>query len=97
PLMGKNVLETIQYFGAQHKIFKVHFRNVDQPLPHFVETYINNGYMDMRLVMQSLRAVDYDGIVILDHTPHMLDDTRIDTAYAIGYMQALLAGVSAQA
>jgi mannonate dehydratase len=95
PLMGKNVLETIEYFGKQRKIFKVHFRNVDKPLPHFVETYINNGYMDMRLVMQALHAVGYDGIVILDHTPHMLGDTRIDTAYAIGYMQALLAGAAA--
>jgi mannonate dehydratase len=61
-----------------------------------VETYLNNGYMDMRLVMQALRDVDYDGIVILDHTPHMLNDPRIDTAYAIGYMQALLAGVTAR-
>ena len=36
-LMGKNVLETIRYFGERNRIFKVDFRNVSAPLPHFVE------------------------------------------------------------
>ena len=47
PLMGKDVVETIHDFGRQKRLFKVHFRNVDQPLPHFVETFIDDGYMDM--------------------------------------------------
>ena len=42
-LMGKDVLETIHYFGERGKIFKVHFRNVNGPLPHFVETFMDNG------------------------------------------------------
>ena len=46
-LMGKDVLETIQYFGEREKIFKVHFRNVNRPLPYFVETFLDDGYMDM--------------------------------------------------
>ena len=41
-LMGKDVIESIRYFGERNKIFKVHFRNVDQPLPHFVETFVDN-------------------------------------------------------
>ena len=97
PLMGRGVLETIRYFGEQGKIFKVHFRNVDQPLPHFVETFLNNGYMDMRLVMQALEQVGFDGVIIPDHTPHLGDNPRVPTAYTIGYMQALLAGVTAEA
>ena len=39
-LMGKDVIETIKYFGERKKIFKVHLRNVSQPLPHFVETFL---------------------------------------------------------
>jgi mannonate dehydratase len=67
---------------------------VDAPLPHFVETFLNNGYMDMRRVMQALQDVGYNGVLIPDHVPHIADDQRIGNAYTIGYMQALLAGLS---
>ena len=95
--MGKGVLETIQHFGAQKKIFKVHFRNVDKPLPHFVESWLNNGYQDMRVVMEALVAIGFDGVAIPDHTPTILDTPYIGTAYTIGYMQALLAAEVAHA
>ena len=38
---------------------KVHFRNVDQPLPHFVETFVDNGYQDMYQVAKALREVNF--------------------------------------
>jgi mannonate dehydratase len=95
--MGRDVFETIRYFGERKKIFKVHFRNVDQPLPHFVETFIDDGYMDMYQVMKALREVDFDGVLIADHIPLMADHPRVGTAYTIGYMKALLARVNAEA
>lgn len=88
--MGKDVLETIRYFGERDKLFKVHFRNVDAPLPHFVETFLDNGYMDMYQVMKTLREVDFKGVAIPDHIPGMAGDHRAGTAYTIGYMKALL-------
>jgi mannonate dehydratase len=96
PLMGKNVFETIKDFGSQNKLFKVHFRNVDQPLPHFVETFIDDGYMDMSKVMHALHDVDFDGVVIPDHIPQMGDDPRLGMAYTIGYMNALVKQANAQ-
>ena len=84
------MLETIAEFGRQKKLFKVHFRNVDRPLPHFVETFIDNGYMDMSKVMKALQAASFDGVVIADHIPQMDNDPRIGTAYSIGYMNALV-------
>lgn len=90
PLMGKDVLTSIREFGSQGKLFKVHFRNVDQPLPHFVETFIDNGYMDMYKVMKALREVNFDGVIIADHIPLMAGGPRVGTAYTIGYMNALL-------
>ena len=89
-LMGKDVLETIRYFGERNKLFKVHFRNVNQPLPHFVETFLDNGYMDMYRVMKALRDVEFRGVVIPDHIPSMMDDHRVGAAYSIAYMRALL-------
>jgi mannonate dehydratase len=90
PLMGKGVLETIADFGAQKRIFKVHLRNVDQPLPHFKETFLDNGYMDMAKVMKALRKIDFDGVVIADHIPLMGGDNRLGMAYSIGYIKALI-------
>ena len=95
-LMGKDVLETIRYFGQRGKIFKVHFRNVNAPLPHFVETFIDNGYMDMYKVMRALREVNYDGIVIADHIPGMVGGGRAGTAYSVAYMRALIERANAE-
>ncbi|MCJ7548983.1 MAG: mannonate dehydratase [Anaerolineae bacterium] len=88
--MGKDVLETIKYFGEQQKLFKIHFRNVHQPLPYFVETFLDNGYMDMYKVMRALREVEFDGVAIADHIPSMANDRRVGTAFSIAYMKALL-------
>lgn len=90
PAMGKDTLESIRSFGNQGKIFKVHFRNVHAPLPHFVETFIDDGYMDMYKVMKALVDINFDGVVIPDHIPTMVDDPRLGTAYTIGYMKALI-------
>ena len=95
-LMGKNVVETIKYFGERDKLHKVHFRNVHQPLPYFVETFLDDGYMDMYKVMRALREVDFDGVVIADHIPGMTDDRRVGTAFSIGYMKALLERAEAE-
>jgi mannonate dehydratase len=89
-LMGKGVIESIRHFGAQGKIFKVHFRNVDQPLPHFVETFVDDGYQDMYQVMKTLREVGFNGVAIPDHIPSMAGGPRVGTAYTIGTMNALV-------
>jgi mannonate dehydratase len=88
--MGKDVLETIHYFGERNKIFKVHFRNINTTLPHFVETFLDNGYMDMYKVMKALREVNFKGVAIPDHIPGMANDYKVGTAYTIAYMKALL-------
>jgi mannonate dehydratase len=104
-LTGKDPEEMIHYFGAQKKIFKIHFRNVSAPLPHFVETFMDNGYYDMYKIMKALRDVNFDGIVIPDHVPQMgpaltagatsaehaaaAAFSRAALGYSIAYMRAL--------
>lgn len=92
-LMGKDVIETIHYFGKQKKIFKVHFRNINQPLPHFVEAFLDNGYADMYKIMEALKKVNFNGVLIADHIPAMVNGSG--TAFSIGYMKALLERVNA--
>jgi mannonate dehydratase len=95
-LTGKDPEEMIRYFGAG-KIWKIHFRNVTAPLPHFVETFMDNGYYDMYKIMKALRDVNFDGIVILDHSPRMVGGYHTQTAYGFAYMKALSNRANAEA
>ncbi|MFI5455094.1 MAG: mannonate dehydratase [Isosphaerales bacterium] len=95
-LTGKDPEEMIRYFGAQ-KIWKIHFRNVSAPLPHFVETFMDNGYYDMYKIMKALRDVNFDGIVILDHSPSLVGGNYAQTAHGFAYMKALLNRANAEA
>jgi mannonate dehydratase len=95
-LMGKNVIETIQYFGKMKKIFKVHLRNINQSLPHFTETFLDDGYADMYKILKSLKEVDFDGVIIADHIPSMEFGPYTGSAFSIGYMKGLVERVIAE-
>lgn len=91
--MGKDVYQMIDDFGGRGKILGIHFRSVTGPLPEFVETFPDEGYMDMYQVMKALRKVRYGGTVVPDHVPELTGDEgirRAGTAYCIAYMRALL-------
>lgn len=96
--MGKNVLEAIRYFAGQKKLFKVHFRNVTAPLPEgFVETFLDDGYMNMYKVMRTLHETGFNGAVISDHVPGVVGGRRVAEAFAVGYMRGLIQSVASEA
>lgn len=86
--MGKDVFEAARAFAKMGKLWKIHFRNVSAPIPRFVETFVDDGYTDMRKVMRTLVEVDFRGILIADHVPGMVG-VRAGWAYSIGYIKAL--------
>jgi D-mannonate dehydratase len=47
--------------------------------------------------MKALRDVNYDGIMILDHSPTMVGGRYTQTAYGVAYMKALLNRANAEA
>ena len=77
-MTGAEPVEMIRYFGGMKKLFKIHFRNVSAPLPHFTETMIDDGYYDMSKVMRALVEVKFEGIVIPDHVPGLGADPRTE-------------------
>lgn len=83
-LMGRDPAETIKYFGGIKKLFKIHFRNVSAPLPHFTESMIDDGYYDMSKVMRALVDVKFEGIVIPDHIPGLGSDPRAEAGRGRG-------------
>ena len=88
----------LRWCSEQKRICLVHFRNVSAPLPNFTETFLDNGYKDMYRLMKILVETDYDGTVTLDHTPAFVQSAGrgSGTAYAIGYMRALLERAEAE-
>ncbi len=87
--MGCDVPTAIRYFAEKNKLWKIHFRNVDKPLPHFVETQIDGGYMKMYTIMKTLVEVGFRGAAIADHVPTMIGGPKASWAYNIAYMKAL--------
>ena len=80
--MGRDVVETIRYFGGQGKIFKVHYRNVDKRLPGFGGTFVDEGYFDLHQAMDTLFDVE-DGILVPNHTQQMDDDVLYQAMCAL--------------
>lgn len=89
--MGASVTETIEYFAGIDKLFKVHFRNISNPMPEpWHETFADEGYMDMSRVMEALHIAGFDGCVIADHIPATSAGRSAGFAYSVGYIRGLI-------
>ncbi|MCB0089163.1 MAG: mannonate dehydratase [Caldilineaceae bacterium] len=87
------VINAVRHFGQRGKIIYVHFRDVQGTVPCFNECFINEGNVDPLIVMKTLKEVGFDGFMITDHVPAMVEDSpwgHRGRAYAIGYMAAML-------
>lgn len=98
---GANIFEDIRTFGRKGKIFHTHFRNVRGTIPTtggYEEVALDDGDMNMFKVLQTLREVGFDGGLQIDHLPqYNADDAeqKIASAYAVGYVKALVAALYA--
>jgi mannonate dehydratase len=81
------------------KIFNVHFRNIEGGYLNFRETFIDNGSVDMLQAARTYKEIGYDGMLMPDHVPDVEGDTghREGFAFALGYIKAVIAAVSAEA
>ena len=84
-----NLYEAIDQYGKQKRISYVHFRNVKGKIPCYDEVFIDEGDIDMLRVLKQLRDLDFDGVLIPDHTPLMDCAGPWDAgmAFALGYMR----------
>jgi mannonate dehydratase len=79
-------------YSRQGKLAYVHFRNVTGKAPHYRETFVDDGDVDMLRVLRILKRNSYEGVIIPDHTPQMTCNApwHAGMAYALGFMQAAL-------
>jgi mannonate dehydratase len=95
--MGPDPIAAIRYFGERGKIVYVHFRDVQGTVPRFQECFLGEGNVDVVAAMRALKEASFDGFIIDDHVPHLVDDTEWGhrgRAHATGYIQALVAAVN---
>lgn len=95
-MMTDDLPGVIRHFGAQRKIFFVHFRDVRGQAEKFVETFHDEGKTDMAACMRAYRDIGYEGVCRPDHVPTMEGDSNDSPAYssigrlfAIGYLKGL--------
>jgi mannonate dehydratase len=87
-----DVYQAVDQYSRQNKLAYVHFRNVTGKVPHYRETFIDDGDLDVIRVLQILKQNQYDGVLIPDHTPQMTCGApwHAGMAYALGYLRAAL-------
>jgi mannonate dehydratase len=94
---GKGVLEAIEHFGRQGRLFYIHFRDVMGGAEDFTECFIDQGNMNKFQVMMKLKEVGFKGLVIDDHVPHMVNDSpwgHRGRAFATGFIVAMIQAVN---
>ncbi len=84
---------------AEHIHF-VHARNVRGTAQHFVETWHDNGVIDMPAVIRALKQNGYTGTLRPDHAPSMAGESNETPGYemlgrlfAAGYLRGLMQAV----
>ncbi|MDR2673350.1 MAG: mannonate dehydratase [Opitutaceae bacterium] len=88
--------EAVERHSRQRRIGYVHFRNIRGKVPHYKETFIDDGDVDMLRVLALLKQNGFDGVLIPDHTPQVACPApwHAGMAYAMGYMKAALASLA---
>ena len=96
------VLDEIEAFGRQSRIFMVHFRNVRGSFAtagSFEEVLLDDGDKNMLQVLRALDRVGFDGCLNPDHYPKLEGDAGTVSqalAYSVGYIKALLVALATQ-
>lgn len=91
--MGVDVIDAIRRIGGRGRIHHVHFRGVRGAVPQYVETFIDEGDVDMLEAMRAYRDVGFSGSLVSDHSPEVIGDfanRRIGRSYSHGYIHGLI-------
>ncbi len=89
---AEEIDDVIRWFGSRDKIFNVHYRNIKGRKLSFMETFPDEGDMDMWRSLQVYAEVGYKYMIMPDHVP-TLSGTPTDAvafSYCFGYIRALM-------
>jgi len=66
-----NIYDAVDQYSKQGKIAYIHLRNVVGKVPHYRETFVDEGDVDMLRILTILHRNHFEGAIIPDHTPQM--------------------------
>jgi mannonate dehydratase len=99
--LGKDVAALVRRFGE--RIHYAHFRDVRGTVPHFVETFHDDGQQNMAAIMRAYRDINFSGPMRPDHVPQMDGETGAADGYSVlgrlfaaGYLRGLMDAVSSE-
>jgi mannonate dehydratase len=92
-----DIYGAIDSYSKQGRIAYIHLRNVVGKVPHYRETFIDEGDVDMLRILAILHRNAFDGVIIPDHTPQMSCSApwHAGMAHTIGYILAAKAALNA--
>jgi mannonate dehydratase len=93
-----NIYDAVDRYSRQDNIAYIHLRNVVGKVPHYRETFIDEGDVDMIRILAILHRNRFDGVVIPDHTPQMscAAPWHAGMAHTLGFMLAAKAALESQ-
>ena len=93
-----DIYEVVDRYSRQGKVCYVHLRNVTGKAPHYHETFIDDGDVDMSRVIAILQRNRFDGVIIPDHTPTMSCSApwHSGMAHTLGFIAGVLATLQRQ-
>jgi len=85
-----NIYEVVDRYSRQGRLGYVHLRNVVGKVPHYKESFIDDGDVDILEVLRILKRNGYDGVIIPDHAPQMTCGApwHAGMAFAMGFLMA---------
>jgi mannonate dehydratase len=91
-MVDDDLYDAIDRYSKQHRIAYVHFRNVRGKVPHYHETFVDDGDIDMIKVVSILARNGFDGVLVPDHSPQMTCPApwHSGMAFTLGFMSAAL-------
>jgi mannonate dehydratase len=94
-----SMMRALRRFARAGRIHYLHLRSVAGELPRFAEAFIDEGSVDSVAVLRELLDAGFDGFVIDDHVPHLVDDTvwgHRGRAHATGHIVGILRALRSQ-
>jgi len=90
-----DIYEAIEQYSRQGKIAYIHLRNVVGKVPHYRETFIDEGDVDVIRVLSILERTAFRGVIIPDHAPQMscAAPWHAGMAHTLGFVLGALARI----
>lgn len=92
---AREIPDVIDWFASRDKIFNLHFRNIRGRRLDFMETFPDEGDMDMLASLKAYQRHGYRYMVMPDHAPAVAgrDPQGIAFAFCYGYIAAALQAI----